>query len=297
MESVVSAWEKYKLVKRTRKITVGNEKGGVGKTSIIRLIPFILSEWGFRCLIVDKDIQSNTTKSLYVTRSLYHKEEVTIFKKTFMKGIADGDLADLPVNVKENLDFIPSSFDLGSFPTFLSKKFGLVDKFDPNYASVTKEKYEFFKSMIDEISKDYDFVFFDTPPTNSDYTEAAAYASDYILIAFQTQSDSLDGAKNYVEQTLTPLVEKLGAEIEVMGILPNQVTKKGSIDNEVIGDAKRIFGEDNMFQNIIPYSKAIQNIPRNGITREGYWNSKLFSEIFEPITEEFLTRISELEAE
>ncbi|EGP5709226.1 ParA family protein [Enterococcus faecium] len=291
----MNVFEKYNLTKNVRKITVGNEKGGVGKTSIIRLIPFILSEMGFKCLIIDKDTQSNTTKSLYVTRSLYHEEEVTIFNKTLMRGIADGDLTDLIINVKENLDFIPSSLDFASFPTFLSKKFGLVDKTDKDYIPVTKAKYNYFKSLVDNVAKDYDFVFFDTPPTMSDYTQAAAFASDYILIAFQTQSDSLDGAKSYVQNTLKPLVEDLEAEIEVMGILPNQVTKNGSIDNKVIDDAKELFGEENIFENIIPYSKAIQNIPRNGITREGYWNEKMFTNVFEPITDEFLRRISALE--
>ncbi|HHA4398175.1 TPA: ParA family protein [Enterococcus faecium] len=80
-----------------------------------------------------------------------------------------------------------------------------------------------------------------------------------------------------------------------MGILPNQVTKNGSIDNKVIDDAKELFGEENIFKNIIPYSKAIQNIPRNGITREGYWNEKMFKNVFEPITDEFLRRISAME--
>lgn len=296
MENVVDVWAKYNIVKKTRKITVGNEKGGVGKTSIIRLIPFILANLGFKCLIIDKDTQSNTTKSLFVTRELYHEDEVTVFEKTLMKGIADGDLKDLVLNVMPNLDFIPSSLDFASFPVFLSKKFGLVDIGEPDYISVTKAKYDYFKALVDDVAKDYDFVFFDTPPTTSDYTKAAAYASDYILIAFQTQSDSLDGANNYITNTLKPLVEDFGAPIEVLGILPNQVTKNGSIDNKTIADAIEMFGEENLFKNIIPYVKAIQNIPRNGITREGYWNNKMFEEVFEPITKEFLSKISIMEA-
>lgn len=296
MDNLIDVWTKYNIVKKTRKITVGNEKGGVGKTSIIRLLPFILASLGFKCLIIDKDTQSNTTKSLFVTRELYHEDEVTVFEKTLMKGIADGDLKDLVLNVKPNLDFIPSSLDFASFPVFLSKKFGLVDIGESDYIPVTKAKYEYFKSLVNDVSKDYDFVFFDTPPTISDYTKAAAYASDYILIAFQTQSDSLDGANSYITNTLKPLVEDFGAPIEVLGILPNQVTKNGSIDAKTIADATEMFGEENLFKNIIPYVKAIQNIPRNGITREGYWNNKMFTEVFEPITEEFLSKISAMEA-
>lgn len=67
------------------------------------------------------DPQANTTKSMFVTRKNYYEDEVVVFKKTLMAGIVEGNLTDLVINVLPNLDFIPSSSDLESFPTFLSK--------------------------------------------------------------------------------------------------------------------------------------------------------------------------------
>lgn len=283
--------------RKPRVINIGNEKGGVGKTAIIRLLPTELASQGYKCLVIDQDTQGNASKSLFITRELFHpNEEFIVFNKTLMKGIADGSLKDLIINVMPNLDFIPSAIDLASFPNFLSKRFGLVDIDDPNYYEVTEQKYLYFKSLIDDIKEDYDFIFFDTPPTKSDFTESASYASDYILIAFQTQSDSLDGAVSYLQNTLIPLSENMNTNFEILGILPNQMTR-GSIDSIVLQDAKEIFGNDNVFENIIPFSKAIQNIPRNGISKEGYWNSKLFDSAIKPIANEFLERINIIEGE
>ena len=64
------------------------------------------------------------------------------------------------------------------------------------------------KDLLEPVKPDYDFVLIDTPPTMSDFTRNAAYASDYIIMAFQTQSDSLDGVEDYISEEVTPLVEK-----------------------------------------------------------------------------------------
>lgn len=275
-------------------ITVGNEKGGVGKTSITRHIPFALSLKGYRVLCIDMDTQASLTKSLFVTREKYIDTEYT-FRKTLMKGIEEGDLRSLVIEVMPNFDFIPSSQDLENFPTFLAKKFGLADKNDRDYIKIKKTQLQYYKNLVSAFKEDYDFIFIDTPPTASDFTYASAYTSDYILIAFQTQSDSLDGAKNYLEGTLTFLIEHLDANFEVVGVLPNQLTRKGKIDSQVMFDAYNIFGKENIFENIIPFAKSIQNIPRSGLVLDGYWEKKTHEEIFKPIADEFLNRIKILE--
>jgi len=61
--------------------------------------------------------------------------------------------------------------------------------------------------------------------------------SDYILIVFQTQSDSLGGVKKFLEDTSIPLVENTREDFGVVGILPNQMTKNGSIDTSSLNDA------------------------------------------------------------
>ncbi|EIL5558917.1 ParA family protein, partial [Listeria innocua] len=131
--------------------------------------------------------------------------------------------------------------------------------------------------------------------TASEWTRTASFASDYIIVAFQTQSDSLDGAVQYIRDELTELVNDFGAKTDVLGILPNQVSSKGSIDSQVVEDAKEIFGEQNLFENIIPFTKRIQSAPRNGLRKDGYWDKQLFTNVIDPLTNDFLNRVSVME--
>ncbi|RHH67533.1 MULTISPECIES: ParA family protein [Vagococcus] len=277
------------LKKSSRVINVANQKGGVGKSTIVRVLPTMLSMLGFKCLVIDLDMQANATKSFFITRNNLHEDEITIFEKTLMKGIAEGSLDKLIIDITDNLHFIPSAMDLESFPTFLSKRFGLVDESDSDYYKVKEKQYSYFQSLIDQVKNNYDFVFFDTPPSASDFTKASSYVSDYVLIAFQTQSDSLDGAVDYLSNTLTKLNQNMNTHFEVLGVLPNQFSNK-KIDMTTINDAIEIFGEANVFQNILPNITEIQNIPRDGLINDTYWNSRMYKMLI-PVVQEFLTRI------
>ncbi len=129
------------LKKSSRVINVANQKGGVGKSTIVRVLPTMLSMLGFKCLVIDLDMQANATKSFFITRNNLHEDEITIFEKTLMKGIAEGSLDKLIIDITDNLHFIPSAMDLESFPTFLSKRFGLVDESDSDYYKVKEKQY------------------------------------------------------------------------------------------------------------------------------------------------------------
>lgn len=171
-----------------------------------------------------------------------------------------------------------------------------IEGLDSNYYEVEKNRISELKNLIEPFKKDFDFILIDIPPTMSDFTRNAAFASDYIIMAFQTQSDSLDGVMDYLEYELKPLVETFDSNTDVVGILPNQLSK-GSIDSTVINDAKETFGEQNLFENIIPFVKRVQSTPRTGLTRESYWDNLAYEEVFLPLTNEFLKRIKMFEGE
>lgn len=123
IELIVEEFEQLAnlLEERCRVISIGNQKGGVGKSSLVRLLPSVLAFSGKKVLLIDMDPQANTTKSMFVTRKNYYEDEVVVFKKTLMAGIVEGNLTDLVINVLPNLDFIPSSSDLESFLRFCLK--------------------------------------------------------------------------------------------------------------------------------------------------------------------------------
>ncbi|EUJ34366.1 ParA family protein, partial [Brochothrix campestris] len=68
-------------------ITIGNYKGGAGKTTNAVMIGYVLSTLGIKTLVVDMDPQSNATKSLMLTRSANNEGAVPAINKTLMAGI------------------------------------------------------------------------------------------------------------------------------------------------------------------------------------------------------------------
>jgi len=284
-------YEFRKVLRRPLTITVANSKGGVGKTTIIRYLSYVLSRLGFKVLVVDADPQANTTKTMLLTKNYYSEDEIFIVEKTMMAGIVEKDLSKLVIPIIENLYCIPSHIDFKNFPKYLTRLYGdSIEGLDDNYKEIESKRISVLRDLIEPIKAEYDFVLIDTPPTMSDFTRNAAYASDYMIMAFQTQPDSLDGVTDYINEELTPLIENFDLDTEIVGILPNHLSK-GSIDTTVVNDAIELFGEENFFNNIIPFTKRVQTTPRTGLNTDTYWDEKAYNEVFEPLALNFLERI------
>lgn len=277
-------------------ITVTNEKGGVGKTTITRYIPYVLAKLGYKCLVIDNDPQGNLTNSLLVTKNLLNDTDDYLLRKTMMDAIRENSMDNMIINILPNLDMAPSTRTLIDFEAFLTKKYGNAETIDSNYKEITKPKLDYFKLLVEQVKESYDFVFIDTPPTVSMYTETATYASDYIILSFQTQSDSLDGVDGYVKYEFESMINDFGSDVDIVGLLPNQLGD-GSIDWQVVEDAKDSYGEEGVFTNILPKANRVQRAPRQGLTIQDQWDRKLVYETFSRITEEFIQRIDKLEGE
>lgn len=297
-ENLKNVLDYKNTVNRPLTITVANSKGGVGKTTIIRYLSYVLANMGFKVLVVDADPQANTTKTMLLTKNYHSKDdEIFIIDKTMLAGIVERNLAQLVVPIIENLYCIPSHIDFKNFPKYLTKLYGdAIEGIDDNYFEVERNRISVLKDLLQPIKKDYDFILIDTPPTMSDFTRNAAYASDYIIMAFQTQSDSLDGVADYITEEVTPLVEKFNCKTEIVGILPNQLSK-GSIDQTVVKDAIEQFGEQNLFDNILPFVKRVQSTPRTGLNTDTYWDNLAYEEVFVPLAKDFIHRIKLFEGE
>ncbi|PEY36642.1 ATPase [Bacillus cereus] len=260
-------------------ITVGNYKGGVGKTTNAVLNSYEFAKKGKRTLLVDLDPQSNATKSLMLTKSILNPDENVNVKKTLMKGIQEGNLDGLEVEIMENLYLIPSYVDFQDFAKFLYK----------SCSSEAEEDY-YFKGLLEKIKHKYDYIFIDVPPMSIEVTKNAVVASDYVLIALQTQERSLTGAENYINQ-LIKLKEQYDLDIEVVGILPVLLKNNGKVDEYIMENAREIFGEENLFKNIVPQMERIKRFDVNGITENDRHDFNVI-ELYEKISNELLSRIN-----
>lgn len=258
-------------------IVIGNQKGGVGKTTNTYLIAYTLAKMGIHTLVADLDPQANATKTLMLTKS-QHEDTVYSIKKTLMVGVQEKDLTDLPIKIMDNLDLIPSYIDFQDFTKYLYQN--------------TNNEYEethLLEPLFKPLKKKYDVILLDVPPFSIEITRNAVIFSDFALISLQTHDDSLSGAEEYVN-TLSKLQQAYQLDIEVIGILPMLHDARNGVDQTIIQSAKDEFGEENVFTNIVTQMARIKRFPINGITDKDRFDKRVLDK-YQQVTDELLSRI------
>ena len=281
MEELEQAKQLFKKRKKAVTIIIGNQKGGVGKTTNTYLIAYTLAQLGIKTLVCDLDPQSNSTKALILTKSQNSNEIMTI-DKTLMWGVQQRDLKDLPVSIIENLDLLPSYIDFEDFAKYLYKN-----------TSNEYEETHLLEPLFEPLKEDYDIILIDVPPLSVEVTSNAVMFSDYVLISLQTQDDSMTGAIEYIK-TLVKLKMKYELGIEVLGALPMLSNSRGSVDKLIIESAKEEWGEDLVFETVIPQMERIKRFSINGITDEDRFDRKVL-EMYEKVVSEMLSKLIEFE--
>lgn len=271
-------WNKYNDKATT--ITVGNYKGGAGKTTNATLLGYTLSNQGINTLVIDLDPQSNATKELMLTKFINSPKEDTIVNKTLMAGIKDGSLLDLPVLIKKDLSLIPSFIDFEGFAKYVYKN-----------AKNDQEEDFFLYKYFEPLKKNYDLIILDVPPMSIEITKNAVTSSDFVLISLQTQEYSLTGAESYVEE-LEKLTNLYNLDLDVIGILPVLMKNNGKVDEYILESAKNSFGEENFFKTYIPQMERIKRFAINGITDQDRHDRKVLS-TYELVANELLERLTQ----
>lgn len=265
-------------------LTVGNFKGGVGKTTNSILIAYTLAQKGIKTLVIDLDPQANATKTLTLTKLNQDEDGILTFEKTLMRGIADNKIDDLPIKIIDNLFLMPSNIDFEEFAKFL-------------YQNTDNQRDEdfYFSKLLDPIKESFDIIIIDVPPMSKEITRNAVTSSDYVLISLQTQEHSLTGAENYIEE-LNKLNEKYVLNLTVVGLLPVLLKNTGTVDEYIIENAKEIFGESNIFSTIVPQMERIKRFDINGITNHDRHDLKVLQK-YNEVTDELITRLNFYENE
>lgn len=266
-------------------VTFGNYKGGTGKTTNSTMVGYALSELGYKVLLVDMDPQGNAT-SLYLRTKAKLTNEVTSFEKTLMTAVMEENLQPIITNIKENLYILPGHSDFSVYPTYLEKRF-------PDSPDSEERRIAFFKTLIDPIKDDFDYVFIDVPPTESYYTHSALYASDLVVIVLQTHERSLLGAQSFIKY-LQNLIDDYHADLDILGILPVLLKNNSLIDQEILRNAIELFGEENMFKTVIRNMERLKRFDMTGITSSDRHDENVHK-VYRQAAKEFLERMKKFQ--
>ncbi len=157
-------------------ISIANQKGGVGKTTSTFFIGKILSE-RFNTLLIDFD-QSNLTDLFNIN-----------FETTAFSCFKNNDpLSKAVINIKSppTLDLIPSDIRTAGLDRLLS-------------SSIRSDNYLKKYLLREPLFSMYEFTLIDCPPSLDLRLINALTASDYCLIACQTEPHSLKAINDIIQ--------------------------------------------------------------------------------------------------
>lgn len=189
-------------------ITFFNHKGGVGKTTLVHNVGFILADKGQRVLLIDADPQMNLTAAIYglSTSVEYSTDEDSKWSKNVQKYISlseyiNAELKNQP-SAKE-IYRIDSKCAGGSFVDLISGSINLAN-IEADLFGIIKNKNEFtneipykFEQAFKKNRNSYDFILIDTSPSASSIINALIMMlTDYFITPVSPAFFSLQAIDN-----------------------------------------------------------------------------------------------------
>lgn len=184
-----------------------NNKGGVGKTTLVYHFSYMLSELGHRCLAVDLDPQSNLS-SIFLSEdkleSVYEKEDN---RETIISGIKPldrgiGDIAEVKTHViNENIGLLAGDLDLSLFEDKLSNNWSKCIDGDEAAFRIVSSLSRIIKNESAKFGAEYCVV--DVGPNFGALNRATLISADYVVVPMAADLFSLQGLKNLGERIQT----------------------------------------------------------------------------------------------
>ncbi|WP_087137444.1 ParA family protein [Elizabethkingia meningoseptica] len=198
-----------------KSIVVFNNKGGVGKTSLLcNIASYFKIKKGKRVLVIDSDPQCNATTYMFPYSQIeeIYKEDNTIYKiiKPLQRG--KGYLkSDLPIITSPNfkVDVIPGDTQLSLTEDFLSKDW--LDGKSGDYRGL--QTTLLFKDLLEKLKEDYDYVFFDVGPSLGALNRSVLAASDFYIVPMSSDIFSLQALEN-ISKSLAEWKKQLNRGLE-----------------------------------------------------------------------------------
>ncbi len=185
-------------------ISICNQKGGVGKSTVAYHLGWGLYEFKHKVLLIDIDPQGNLSAT-------FDRQENCNAMEIF---------SDKP---KLSSEIIVSGIENNSISLVTSNIHLSKVEFQISFKSYTKLRNAL--SMETNKKDKWDFVIIDCPPSLGVFTVNALTASDYVLIPSLPYYYSLLGLRDLMEIVEGVQEEGLNPRLEILGIVVNQLDR------------------------------------------------------------------------
>jgi chromosome partitioning protein len=189
----------------THIVSICNQKGGVGKTTLTINLGAALAAYGKRVLLIDLDPQGHLTEGVGF-QELYLSEKETLYSG--LLGEKETSLDRLiHTHPNEPFSVIPATYELMLAEQAL-------------YMARNREHR--LKGILSGLDGKFDWVLIDCPPVLGNLTDNALNASRQVIIPIQAEATSVRALELLFDQ-IESVERGLHIHIKVLAVVPNLV--------------------------------------------------------------------------
>jgi len=242
----------------TQIIAVGNQKGGVGKTTTTVHLAAALGELGKKSLIIDLDANCGATRSLGVPVGSYQSSYDVLTGVEEPADLAIASDPDEGIELPNGVELIPSDRRLERVDGELANKHRFTDHRDCLQEPLSK--------LVE--TGVYDYVFLDTAPNIATPTVAAYRVADWFLLTATPDRLALEGLNDAMED-MTVVQRSNNAQLKLLGVVLSCVDRRTKLATALLKWADETFasaGEFGAFDTKISRAVAVPTAQRDGLT-------------------------------
>ncbi|MFA9423387.1 MAG: ParA family protein [Sedimentibacter sp.] len=190
-------------------IVVANQKGGIGKTTTATALSSILSSKGYNTLLIDADMQGNSTD----TYKALFEGQATLY---------DVILDDNRIPIAEAIQITENGKILASDP--------LLRRADEILNGSVDGLYRLKDALAD--LQGFDYVIIDTAPSMNSLLYNALIAADEIIIPVTADRYGLQGLSQ-LSETISVVKKRQNTNLKIAGLLLVRFDERTNLSKEV----------------------------------------------------------------
>ena len=245
-------------------ISVINQKGGVGKTTITFNLAKGLAWKGAKVLVIDNDPQGNLTGAFL--------NDPTTLKANVLDLYSNERVRITPEKINDNLFLIGANIHLSKIS---DGEFDIIFR---------------LKEGLETIKQAFDYVLIDCLPAFGYLNMAALNAADFVLIPTKPAPFALAGLKDLLG-TIRKVKKRINPDLKVLGIVLNLIEgRKTTIADELERVLREEYG-NLIFTTKINKGVKVEESPTFCQSIMEYDPQGKLAGQFQSLLDEFITRI------